>query len=88
MVKELGGQVMSIVPSEVGKVKAMASEAKFSAMVLSALPIGMFLVVQFVSPDFYGSVWKYDLTHHILYAAAAWMVAGNLLMYRMVNFKI
>lgn len=70
------------------KVKAMASEAKFSAMVLSALPIGLFFVVQFVSPDFYGSVWKYDLTHYILYGAAGWMVVGNLLMYRMVNFKI
>jgi tight adherence protein B len=70
------------------KVKAMASEARFSAMILSALPIGMFFVVQFVSPDFYGSVWQYDMTHYILYAAAAWMVMGNLLMYRMVNFKI
>ena len=70
------------------KVKAMASEARFSTMILSALPIGMFFVVQFVSPDFYGSVWQYDLTHYILYAAAGWMVLGNLLMYRMVNFKI
>jgi tight adherence protein B len=70
------------------KVKAMASEARFSAMILSALPIGMFFVVQFVSPDFYGTVWKYDLTHYILYAAATWMVLGNLIMYRMVNFKI
>lgn len=70
------------------KVKAMASEAKFSAMILSFLPIGMFFVVQFVSPDFYGSVWQYDLTHYILYGAATWMVLGNLLMYRMVNFRI
>jgi tight adherence protein B len=70
------------------KVKAMASEARFSAMILSALPIGMFFVVQFVSPDFYGSVWQYDMTHYILYGAATWMVLGNLLMYRMVNFKI
>src|SRR5437868_3447067 len=49
------------------KVKAMASEARFSALILSCLPIGMFFVVQFVSPDFYGSVWQYDMTHYILY---------------------
>lgn len=70
------------------KIKALASEGKMSAMLLSALPIGMFFIVQVVSPDFYGSVWKYDLTKLGLGLAAAWMVAGNLLMFRMVNFKI
>src|SRR5436190_4906217 len=70
------------------KIRALAAEGKFSAMILSALPIGMFFVVQFVSPDFYGSVWQYDITHYILYGAATWMLIGNLLMYRMVNFKI
>jgi tight adherence protein B len=70
------------------KIKALASEGKMSAMLLSALPIGMFFIVQVVSPDFYGSVWHFDLTKLGLGAAAAWMVMGNLLMYRMVNFKI
>ncbi|MFD2183257.1 type II secretion system F family protein [Rhodoplanes azumiensis] len=70
------------------KIKALASEGKMSAMLLSALPIGMFFVIQVVSPDFYGSVWKYELTKLGLGIAGAWMVAGNLLMFRMVNFKI
>ncbi|NVO16567.1 MAG: type II secretion system F family protein [Rhodoplanes sp.] len=70
------------------KIKALASEGKMSAILLSALPIGMFFIVQVVSPDFYGSVWKYDLTKLGLGLAAAWMVAGNLLMFRMVNFKV
>lgn len=70
------------------KIKALASEGKMSAMLLSALPVGMFFIIQLVSPDFYGSVWKYDLTKLGLGIAAAWMVAGNLLMFRMVNFKI
>jgi tight adherence protein B len=70
------------------KIKALAAEGRASALILSALPIGMFLIVQIVSPDFYGSVWKYDLTKTALSMAAAWMLAGNLFMYRMVNFKI
>ena len=70
------------------KVKAMASEARFSALVLSCLPIGMFFVVQFVSPDFYGSVWQYDITKVILGLAICWMLLGNLAMYKLVNFKI
>jgi tight adherence protein B len=70
------------------KVKSLASEGRMSAMILSSLPIGMFIVVQVVSPDFYASVWQYDLTKMGLSAAVAWMAIGNLLMYRMVNFKI
>ncbi|MBK5959377.1 hypothetical protein CCR97_14335 [Rhodoplanes elegans] len=70
------------------KIRALASEGKMSALLLSALPIGMFFVIQMVAPDFYGSVWKYDLTKLGLGVAAAWMLAGNLLMFRMVNFKI
>jgi tight adherence protein B len=70
------------------KVKALASEARASAMILSALPIGMFGVIQVVSPDFYANVWQYDITHYALGGAAAWMMVGNLIMYKMVTFRI
>jgi tight adherence protein B len=70
------------------KVKSLASEGRMSALILSSLPIGMFLIVQIVSPDFYASVWPYDLTKMGLSVAAAWMAVGNLVMFRMVNFKI
>jgi tight adherence protein B len=70
------------------KIKALASEGKMSAMLLSALPVGMFLVVQLVSPDYYGSVWRFELTKIGLSVAAGWMAVGNLIMFRMVNFKI
>ena len=70
------------------KVKSLASEGRMSALILSSLPIAMFIIVQVVSPDFYASVWQYDLTKMGLSAAAAWMAVGNLVMFRMVNFKI
>jgi tight adherence protein B len=70
------------------KIKALASEGKMSALLLSALPVGVFFLIQMVSPDFYAGVWKYDLTKIGLAGAGAWMVIGNLIMYRMVNFKI
>ena len=70
------------------KVKALASEARASAMILSALPIAVFAVIQVVSPDFYASVWQFDITHYALAAPRAWMLTGNLIMYKMVNFKI
>jgi tight adherence protein B len=70
------------------KVRALAAEGRASALILSSLPILMFGVVQLVAPDFYGSVWQYDITKVILGLAICWMLVGNLAMYKLVNFKI
>ena len=70
------------------KIRALASEGRASALILSSLPIAMFLVIQVVTPDFYASVWDKDLTKMCLAAAAGWMFIGNCIMYRMVNFRI
>ncbi len=70
------------------KIRALAAEGRASAMILSALPIGMFLVIQFIAPDFYGAVWHEQLTKMLLGGAASWMIVGNLVMFKMVNFRI
>jgi tight adherence protein B len=70
------------------KIRALAAEGRASAMILSALPIGLFLVIQFIAPDFYSSVWNAPLTKILLFSAAGWMSVGNLIMFKMVNFKI
>src|SRR6185436_18718259 len=44
------------------KIKALASEGKFSAFFLSGLPIAIFFLLRMVAPDFYGSVIDRDLT--------------------------
>jgi tight adherence protein B len=59
-----------------------------SALMLSSLPIGVFFVIHFISPDFYGSVWQFDLTKMVLAGAVSWMLLGNFAMYRLVNFRI
>jgi len=70
------------------KIKALAAEGRFSAIILSGLPIAMFLVLQVMAPDFYGSVWKVEMTKIVLACAGGWMAMGNLIMYRLVNFRI
>jgi tight adherence protein B len=70
------------------KVKALASEGKFSAILLSGLPIAMFMILQTMVPDFYGKIWHVDITKLVLACAGAWMAAGNYIMYRLVNFRI
>jgi tight adherence protein B len=70
------------------KIRSLASEGRASAMILSSLPILMFLVIQVITPDFYASVWHEDITKIALACAGCWMGIGNLIMFRMVNFKI
>jgi tight adherence protein B len=70
------------------KIKALAAEGRASAIILSSLPIGIFAAIQFVTPDFYASVWHESLTKIGLAVAGAWMGVGNLIMYRLVNFRI
>jgi tight adherence protein B len=70
------------------KVKALAAEGKFSAIILSGLPIAMFSILQAMTPEFYGKVWHVEITKIVLACALAWMAAGNYVMYRLVNFRI
>jgi tight adherence protein B len=70
------------------KIRSLASEARASALILSSLPIAMFTIIYFLVPDFYGSVWKEDLTKIGLALGACWMGIGNFIMYRMVNFRV
>jgi len=44
--------------------------------------------VQLLVPDFYGSVWGESMTKIVLAMACGWMMVGNLIMYRMVNFRV
>jgi tight adherence protein B len=70
------------------KIRALAAEARASALILSSLPIAIFIVIQFVTPEFYASVWDEDITKKALAVAGFWMMVGNFIMYRLVNFKI
>jgi tight adherence protein B len=70
------------------KIKSLASEGRASALILSSLPFGMFAIIYFLVPNFYGEVWHEPLTKLGLACAGTWMGIGNFIMYRMVNFKI
>jgi tight adherence protein B len=70
------------------KIRALAAEARASALILSSLPILMFAVINFVTPEFYASVWDEDVTKKALGLAGSWKLLGNFIMYRLVNFRI
>jgi tight adherence protein B len=70
------------------KIKALAAEGKFSAIFLSGLPVAVFFLINLMTPSFYGSIIQYDMTQWGLGLAGAWMTAGNIVMYKMCNFRI
>jgi tight adherence protein B len=70
------------------KVRALASEGRASAIILSSLPLLLMVIIHIVAPDFYGAVWNEDMTRKVLMVAGGWMALGNFIMYRMVNFRI
>jgi tight adherence protein B len=70
------------------KIRALAAEGKFSAIFLSALPVAVFLLLNVMTPDYYASIIKYDITKIGLACAGAWMAMGNVVMYKLCNFRI
>jgi tight adherence protein B len=70
------------------KIRALAAEGKFSALFLSGLPVAVFLLLNVLTPNYYASIWQYDLTKIGLGCAAGWMMMGNVLMFKMCNFRI
>lgn len=70
------------------RVKAVSAEGRMSAMGLSALPILVFGALMILAPDFYGEIWNEPMVHYGLGGAGVMMTIGNIIMYRMVNFKL
>ena len=70
------------------KIRALAAEGRASALILSSLPIALFAIINVMVPDVYASVWTESLTKIALTLAGCWMGIGNLIMFRMVNFRI
>ncbi len=70
------------------KINAASSEGRASAMILTSAPFIVAGVLQVMSPDFYGDVIHERAIHIGLAGLFTWMVLGNLVMRKMINFKV
>ena len=70
------------------KVKALSAEGRWSAIILSILPFALFGLLAVVAPQFYSDVWNETIVQVILAASVAWLMVGNVIMFRMVRFEI
>ena len=70
------------------KIQAASSEGRMSALILNVAPILLYIAVQVTAPDFYGEVKGHKALTYGFWFAGVWMVIGNLVMRKMINFRI
>jgi len=70
------------------KIKGLSAEGRTSAWILNVTPFVVFAAVNVLSPAFYGDIWNHPITKMVLGGALFWMFVGNVIMRRMINFKI
>ena len=71
-----------------GDVKTMTSQARLSAMILSALPLAMIGVIMTLAPEYLRSLLDDPVGPHLIFTAIGLQVAGFLIMRRIVNIKV
>ena len=69
------------------KVRALSADGRMSAVVLSLIPFILFGLIALISPSYFGEVRDHPLVVPALIYATISLVLGNIVMYRMVNFK-
>jgi tight adherence protein B len=69
------------------KIRALTAEGRVSAKFLSAMPFVLFAVVSLISPSYFGEIRHHPIVVPALIYAALSLLIGNIMMYRMVNFK-
>ncbi len=70
-----------------GKIRAMSSEAKASAMIIGSLPPAVMALVYFTTPQYIDLLFQVKLGNLMLLGCVVWMGLGILVMKKMISFK-
>jgi tight adherence protein B len=70
-----------------GKIKAMSSEAKASAMIIGSLPPGVMAIVYITTPAYISKLFTERSGNLMLAGCVLWMSCGIMVMRKMINFK-
>jgi tight adherence protein B len=71
----------------VEKIKALSGEAVASAFIIGAMPPGVMILIQLMTPSYMEPMFNDPRGHVMLLGGALWMAMGTLVMRRMINFK-
>lgn len=69
------------------KVRAISTEGRMSAYILTAVPALLFAAIMVLMPQFYSQVWDVPKTWYLLGGSVTWLMLGNVIMFKMSNFR-
>lgn len=69
------------------KVRAISTEGRMSAYILTAVPVLLFTAIMVLMPQFYRDVWGVPKTWYMLSGSIMWLLLGNAIMFKMSNFR-
>jgi len=70
------------------KIKASSAEGRMSTLILTAAPFIVGGAVTLMNPDFYGEIIDRPIVHYWLAGFACWLFIGNMMMRKMIAFRI
>ena len=72
------------------KVRAVSAEGRLSGVFLTAMPFLLFSIISLMRPDYFFNdvVGNHPITMPALILGLTMLVVGNVIIYRMVNFKV
>ncbi|HLY07437.1 MAG TPA: type II secretion system F family protein [Rhizomicrobium sp.] len=70
-----------------GKIRALSSEAKASAMIIGCLPPAVTLMVYFTTPTYITPLFTTRIGNMLLVGCVIWMSMGIFIMKKMISFK-
>ncbi|MFK5600311.1 type II secretion system F family protein [Methylobacterium sp. HMF5984] len=70
------------------KVRALSAEGRFSGYALSILPVGLFALINILSPAYYAEFWKSPSSSTVLAISLVLLLIGNAVILRLVNLKV
>jgi tight adherence protein B len=71
-----------------GQVKALSAEGRLSGVVLIALPIGLFLLLLWMKPDYISLLWKDPMGVKMSVGAVIMMIIGSYAIKKIVDIKV
>lgn len=71
-----------------GQVKALTAEGRLSGVVLIALPIGLFLMMMYMKPDYIELLWKDPMGVKMSIGAIVLMLIGSFAIKKIVDIKV
>ncbi|MEE9346742.1 MAG: type II secretion system F family protein [Robiginitomaculum sp.] len=70
------------------KIKAASAEGRMSALILNVTPILLYAAIKLTAPSFYGDVEGHPYLTYGAWGVLVWMTIGNLVMHKMIKFRI